>query len=311
MIWKAIFLFVWLAANGLAADIMISGRGPYTDLARSAAWGATGRTGVENAYILQPLSPSQGICLFVANNNPTSAHSFRLRVFQTGDTRQAAYTNATGRWVEDTVQGLPTTVPAAAMVVGYVHTTAAARIAVVIDNTSAAAGSPDTADVFLVQTEAGACGPVDRGSNLQIVEGLTQTGSLPDRDYPVLAGFRAYNGTVTSLNLGYGGQIRVYENPVCGSRFLNNTFGQLPTSASTLIAGESDSCLSTLWLYNSSSSDRTVTIDNGSTAVTVLPLSAGQTLYIKADIALSTIRWYASGSGVYGQVFIRYSPAVP
>ena len=312
---KTVILSLIFATFVQAADILISSRGPYQDLARGAAWGQRGRNGVENNYILQPLNPAQGICLFIANNNPVSAHTFTLEVHQTGDVMQTVYEGQTGRWVADTVQGLPipATVAAGSMVSAYVHTSAAARIAVSISGTTAQTGSPDTADIFLVQTEASSCGPVQGGSSS--IQGWAPNGSYwDDSSNPVVvAGLNASNQInilpVTSL----GVSTTVNRLPACGgvNGYQAISLQQLPIS-STQVYSEPP-CIISIYLWNNNSSDATVTLIGGTTSV---PVFSGLTVPAKtlvsvsdANIALGEpLRWYASTTGVYGSLLLGRLP---
>lgn len=157
--WFQIFLLAVIAPCILAQDQYVStGGSPYADIVRGAAWGTVS---FNRVFLFTPLTPDQRFCLFVANNNPTNSHTFSLAVYQTGDRQLANYSSSPGRWIQDTVQGTPSPVAAASMTSAYVHANAGAEIALVLSGSAAAGGSPDTADVFLVQTTADSCGPVN------------------------------------------------------------------------------------------------------------------------------------------------------
>lgn len=147
-----------------AADMYIRQRGPYLTVARGVSWAGTGAGAFNNTYLFTPLNPDQGICVSVRNNNPTSAHTFTLNVYQTGDSSLMSYTPNIGRFLTDTVEGEISPIAAATTTCVYVHANAAARVALVFAGGGALAGTPDTADIFVVQTSHSSCGPVETGA---------------------------------------------------------------------------------------------------------------------------------------------------
>lgn len=157
--WFLIFLLAVFAWPAFCQDQLVStGGSPYADIVRGAAWGTNA---FNRVFLFTPLTPDQRFCLFVANNNPTNSHTFSLAVYQTGDRQLPNYSYNTGRFIQDTVQGTLSPVAASSMVSAYVHANAGALIALVFSGGTTAAGSPDTADIFLVQTTAESCGPVN------------------------------------------------------------------------------------------------------------------------------------------------------
>jgi hypothetical protein len=148
------------AACWAQSDIPVSGISAYVDLGRNLAWGASGPGTANNAFIFAPISPNSNLCLFAQNLNTTSAHTFTLTVAQTGDQRQTAYAGQTAVWTPVSVNPALTTVAAGAVAVTFARTSGAARIAVVVSGSTTAAGTPDTLNLFAVQTTDVACGPV-------------------------------------------------------------------------------------------------------------------------------------------------------
>lgn len=147
-------------------DIQVStaARSPYIVVGRGLTWGSSGTGGANNYFIFQPLSPDQRYCVFIVNNNPTSSHTYTLAAYQTGDPSQGSFqNNSSGRWIQDTVQGNAQTVSAASTTSAYVHANAGARMAISLTGSTTQTGSPDTADIFIVQTTAESCGPVQQG----------------------------------------------------------------------------------------------------------------------------------------------------
>jgi hypothetical protein len=191
-------------------DIRItSGTNPYLLLGRNLRWGATGSGAIENNYIFTPISPNEGFCLFVQNNNPTFDRGVTVAVYQAGDPGAKNYIGFPQKW-----DNVPTTTPMPLVVlhnstssVAY-KATASAGITVVLSGTNGGGGSTDTADVYVVQTEQSSCGSVAVGAVSGVYKqnvGLG-TGDL----FPVLVGgtnFPAVGGTVQTLGLGFSGGI--------------------------------------------------------------------------------------------------------
>src|ERR1700675_2249172 len=76
-----LMLALWVCpvrGNAQAIDIKLGTIGPYSDLARSAIWGSTGRGNTDNSYIFVPQNTNSLTCVYVANNNPTNAHALTL-----------------------------------------------------------------------------------------------------------------------------------------------------------------------------------------------------------------------------------------
>ncbi len=309
---KRLLIGMMLASLAAASDLVISGRGPYQDLARNVAWGTSGRAGVHNAYLFTPIDPSQGICIFVRNNNPTGAKTLNLSVFQTGDPETVRYTGDTGRWVQDTVQGWPGSVAANATSSAYVHTSAAARIAVVLSGSSAGGGSPDTADIFVVQTSHTSCGPV--GTGAQYVQGSVAAGSAATGTNPVLtAGIDGSNNVRTILTDTSGrpqvnviGTAVVQQGGQCGTAVAGVSLQAVPTSATDALTATS--CLWSLFLSNTTAAALTVNVrDRQGTPVNLLnafSIPANSALLIHGSLVrmISGINWSASGAGVTGAI---------
>ncbi len=177
-----------------AQDIKVNtgSKSPYVVIGNNLAWGSSGQGGVNNYFLFTPISPDQRYCLFLKNNNPSNQHTLTLTSWQTGNPAETAFNNnASGNWVQDTVQGSPSPVPAGSTVVVYVHANAAAYIAVSITGTSSAGGSPDTANIWLVQTQAESCGPT--GSGAQYVQGAVPSGTTASPN-PTVGGGMSNDG---------------------------------------------------------------------------------------------------------------------
>lgn len=137
-------------------DIKITQTGPYIDLIRNLPWTGGGVGQFNNAYIFTPLNPDESVCVYVQNNNPTSAHSFGLNVFETGDQSNTSYYTAAvpgSGWVLIGSVTTPTfTVSAGQQMTFLFRASGAAKIVILTSGATTQAGSPDTAIVTVVQT---------------------------------------------------------------------------------------------------------------------------------------------------------------
>lgn len=162
----ALSLFGPCFAPGQVIDIPTPAQSSaYIDLGRGLSWGASGLGGVNNNFIFSPLTPDTGFCVYVHNNNPTSAHTFTGTIFATGDQRVVSLINDPTAWLP--IFNTPQfTVAAGSTITQYVTSFGAAQIAISISGGTSQAGSPDTLDFFLVQNEHG-CGQnaTTNGSN--------------------------------------------------------------------------------------------------------------------------------------------------
>lgn len=225
-IFALIFALAAASAFCQVPDQLIQGAGasPYTTIARNVNWGATGGGNIQNNFIFQPLDPNQGFCLFIRNNNPTNAHNVTVQVSQTGDPSLLAFANVTGQWFTvPTTTSFPASVPANTTVGISYKTTASASIAVTITGTTAQAGTPDTANIFAVQTNQSACGSIATNSvqgPYQSLAGITQS-----QLFPVLIGGTdtpSGTGTVRAFKVGNFGSGMLPEADV---GVLNNLWG--------------------------------------------------------------------------------------
>ncbi|HLZ52077.1 MAG TPA: hypothetical protein VKP61_15125 [Candidatus Acidoferrum sp.] len=188
-----VFLFPATTA-AQTPDLILNPGSSYVDAARSVPWGSS----FNRNYVLVPQSPNASVCIYVVNNNPTNAHSFTLAVSQAADPRVADYSNNVGRYQTVPIVGTISPVSASSMASAFVQSTAAAHIAIRFSGSSTAAGSPDTADVFLVQTVAGSCGSA---SSALAVQGTTTVGAAVIGN-PVLIGGQDQLGNAVMANFG-------------------------------------------------------------------------------------------------------------
>jgi hypothetical protein len=153
-------------------DLVLNPGSYYVDIGRGIDWG----TQFNRTYVIVPNTPNSSICIYVVNNNPTSAHSFTTTTFQAADSRVADFSTNQGRYNSVPLISMPGSVPASSMVSGFTQSTAAAKVAIKFTGAISQAGSPDNADVFLVQTTSGSCGSA---SSALAIQGTAATGAAP------------------------------------------------------------------------------------------------------------------------------------
>ena len=171
------------------SELVHNEHSPYIDLARGAAWSNSqgGKGFVSGFHVITPLLPDEGVCVEVSNLNPLAQHTVYFSAYQTPDQQQQSIigslapqysTGGNPKWT--TVQpifgnGQDTSAPStnidnrnyvpvgnpnfALVTVGagttvsiFIRFAAAARIAFYFgSDASAGSGSPDTADLYMVQ----------------------------------------------------------------------------------------------------------------------------------------------------------------
>jgi hypothetical protein len=197
--WALIILPLFCSIARAQQDIIVvGGTNPYIILGRGLAWGGSGTANLNNNFIFSPVDPNQGFCLFLSNNNATSAHSVSIIVSQTGDPALHSYTGITQKWFPvSTTTIFPLSVPASGIVGVNYKTTASAGITVSFSGATTQAGSPDTVDVFAVQTNQSACGSLPN----QSVQGPFQNGTQATnaQQFPVLIGGLLSPGTTSTV----------------------------------------------------------------------------------------------------------------
>lgn len=149
----ALFAALIPAARAQQLDVQVSGASYYVTLANNLAWNQLSAN-----YIFTPQSPNEGVCLFVENLNTTSSHAITVTAFQNGDPQLASYAAEKNLWQASQTSGIVSTVPANSTRSEYINATGSAHLVIVLSGTATAGGTPDTANVFAVQTSAQNCG---------------------------------------------------------------------------------------------------------------------------------------------------------
>lgn len=197
--WVLILCPIFCSIARAQQDIsVVGGTNPYIILGRGLAWGGAGTGNLNNNFIFSPVDPNQGFCLFLSNNNPTSAHTVSVGVSQTGDPALHSFQGFSQKWFGvPTTTTFPVNVPLSGIVGINYKTTASAGITVSFSGATTQAGSPDTVDVFAVQTNQSACGSL----STNVVQGPfnQNTTVTTAQQFPVLIGGLAAPGTTTSV----------------------------------------------------------------------------------------------------------------
>lgn len=225
---------------------------PYLTLGRGLIWGGAGLGTVGQNFIFNPLDPNQGFCVFIFNNNTTSAHTFTLTVAQTGDPAIRSYSGNTQRWTNvPTQSSFPISVPANSLLGINYKTTASAGIVISFTGNTTQAGSPDTADIFTVQTNQSSCGSLPVNS----VQGPFQQNATVTlaQQFPVLVGgvtSPGSTGSAQTAHMGTTGNGWLIDGGVCCQAFASG-FQSNPASN-----------LSNLKTANGASTELETVIDN-------------------------------------------------
>jgi hypothetical protein len=280
------------------ADIQVRSSGPYLTLGRNLAWGAAGANGIENIWTFVPLNPNQGICVFVTNNDSAS-HSFTLNVYQTGDSAVPQFTGYSQFFRPDTVQGTYSPVSGNSTTTAFVQTSAAARVAVEITGSSPAGG---TANVYVVQTNAGSCGPVSSGT--VFVQGAQAENQAPSTN-PILISGRDTNNLVRipTVQPNSAGTFSVVTTNLARCE----TATTLPTVMTDVVSVSTFVTL--MWFTNTTATAITVTVqDRQATPIRFLSSASiapntTQVISFSAPVLFSGgISWQASATGLNGQI---------
>jgi len=229
---------------------IIGGTSPYIILGRGLQWAGSGFGNLNNNFIFTPTGPDVGFCLFMQNNNSSSAHSITVAVSQTGDPALKNFQGVTGKWnTVPTSSTFPFNVPAGSVVGINYKTSASANIAVTFSGGTLQAGSPDTVDIFAVQTTQSSCGALASNS----VQGVYTNGAnvTNAQNFPVLIGGYAspgVTGSALGMHIGTTGQGLLLDGGVCcqswasgfvtPSNFSSATFSKLAGSFGTQQQGE-------------------------------------------------------------------------
>jgi len=140
-----------LCGVSYGTDIPITPTGPVFKLLPAPTWGISGPTGFNNNFFFTPLSQNESVCVFVKNNNTTNAHTFTASISINSDPANSSPSD--GTWQTGALSsGLSAaTSPGQPAGIG-VSVSGAAQVSVNLSASSTVGGSPETANVVIVQT---------------------------------------------------------------------------------------------------------------------------------------------------------------
>lgn len=154
---KRIFLaavLLLLGACGVSAqqNIPIFPSGPVYVASSSLVWGTSGANGFNNNFFFTPLSVNESVCVFVSNNNPTSAHTFSLIL--KSNLNPANITPSDNTWFT-VATGTNLFVGASGSINtgAGAYTGGVAEVSINLSGSTTQAGSPDTASLIVIQTQ--------------------------------------------------------------------------------------------------------------------------------------------------------------
>jgi hypothetical protein len=128
-------------------DIPIFPTGPNYPL-KGLAWGTSIQPGFNNNYWFPVTTNS--VCVYVENNNPTNAHPFTISISTTSDPDET--TPSDGSW-QIAAQNTATAGASVGFPAGIgVNISGVALVSINLSGSTTLGGSPDTADVNIVQT---------------------------------------------------------------------------------------------------------------------------------------------------------------
>lgn len=203
--WLAVFLmFVVQFCLAQNTDIPVNGANTYTVIGQNLVWGKSGPGSMNNNFIFTPTTADTGICIYITNLNTSSGHSFSLAMSQTGDPTVTSFVNNGSRWTSVAIfpsTTFPVTISANSTQGFFYKTFASAVVALQITGSTTSAGSPDTANVFAVQTSQSNCG-INPSNNAVVGPTLEGSATPIGARYPVLVGgWSQGTNTATTIRL--------------------------------------------------------------------------------------------------------------
>jgi len=175
-----IILGVLLAAGILsvapiahAADNNIFPTGPVYQFSPQLLWG-NGPQSFNNNYFFTPLNVNENVCVFVYNNNPTNPHTFNFSITVTGNPSEKTPSDGTWQTAAARLSATVAAFPSLPIGIGA-PISGASQVALILNGSGTQAGSPDTANVVIVQTQ----GNCFLGNNFVGTAGAQISASIP------------------------------------------------------------------------------------------------------------------------------------
>jgi hypothetical protein len=137
-----------------ATDIPIFPTGPVYRLT-NLVWGTSTQPGFNNNYFFTPLSQNESVCVYVRNNNTTNAHTFTASIVINSDPANISPSDATWQAAASSSGiSVPASPGANASIAAQIS--GVAQVSINLSASTVQAGSPDTANISIIQTQ-GTC----------------------------------------------------------------------------------------------------------------------------------------------------------
>ena len=193
-----------------ANDVQINPVGPVFPI-NNLVWGSSGAQGFNNNYFFAPLSQNESTCVYVYNNNTTSAHTFIASIVITANNNEK--TPSDGTWLSSaTSNGIVSAIsPGIPGGLGG-NVSGASLVSINLSGSSTQTGSPDTASVIIVQTQ-GNCvaGQNFTGSGVSGISSLQPILAISD-------GLSSSFSALTSATNPGSGQVLLHVNANSSSK---------------------------------------------------------------------------------------------
>jgi len=139
-----------------ATDINVFPTGPVFKITPPLVWGTSTTPGFNNNYFFTPIAINESVCVYVKNNNPTSSHKYTVAIVVTSD--PAETTPSDGTWSNVASLNSSSYAPSFPGLAGGIgaNISGVSLVSVNFSGSTTLSGSPDTANVTIVQT-AGSC----------------------------------------------------------------------------------------------------------------------------------------------------------
>lgn len=175
-----LFVALFLAPQSRADNNQIFPTGQVYQL-NNLIWGTTGTAfGFNNNFYFAPLNLNESVCIFVYNNNPTSSHTFTASIVLTANPNEKTPSDGSWNSAANGVGLTAATFPNSAGGIGGL-VSGAAQVSVNFSAATTQTGSPDTANVVIIQT-TGNCfnGQNMLGSSLSSVSAVPPIQSISE-----------------------------------------------------------------------------------------------------------------------------------
>lgn len=277
-----------LCGVSYATDIPITPTGPVFKLLPAPTWGISGPTGFNNNFFFTPLSQNESVCVFVKNNNTTNLHTFTASISINSD--PANVTPSDGTWQVGAFSTLFAAVsPGQPAGIG-VSVSGAAQVSVNFSASGTVAGSPETANVVIVQT-TGNCfsGTGFIGSAPSTVSSVTPIQAISEGLSQAFANNANSNSFVNPVT----GAVLMHVNANGGLRSIYLDRAVITTTVASTVVVQITSTVGT----------------TNCTATTAINVKAGSTVTSTASVNISTTPGVVCNTAAQANILLISIPA--